>query len=119
MKRPADTGQDFARTLTKLLRLLRMEERSRFARACGLDRDALEQGIGDAVADLPRYELVRLFILTAVPTLRMISDIFSTLECLGVAIRTTGCVFILADPTAAENRTELAFSQQSIGALSN
>jgi hypothetical protein len=49
----------------------------------------------------------------------MLKQIFSVLAHFGSSARTTGCVFILADPTLTEGRTEIELSPQSVGVISD
>src|SRR5205807_2541200 len=67
----------------------------------------------------PRYEIARVVLTLAKSTIRMLQEIFESLESLGVSVRTTGCVFVLADPTQPDPKSELEFSPQAVGTVSD
>ena len=113
-----NTNTDLASSVSRLIALLQTEERENLIRACGLGDDASKEDIVESVCELPRYELVRLFVLAAGATLTMLREIFLALESFGIRVRTTGCVFMLSDPTIRERRAELEFSQQSVNVIS-
>jgi hypothetical protein len=101
--------------LRRLLKFLTDTELKSLGAQVGLDEGVDEQRILDATSGLPHYEVVRLFIKAASPTLVMLQQVFDALEVLGVHTRTTGCLFVLANPTKPGQRTELIFSPQAVG----
>lgn len=101
--------------LRRLLRFLTDAELESLGRDIGLCEIINEEYILGATSSLPRYEVVRLFLKAATPTLLLLRQVFDALEVLGVHARTTGCVFVLANPTRPGERTELLFSPQAVG----
>lgn len=101
--------------LRRLLKFLTDTELKLLGAQVGLDEGIDEQRILDATSSLPHYEVVRLFVKAASPTLLLLQQVFDALEVLGVQTRTTGCLFILANPTKPGQRTELIFSPQAVG----
>ena len=109
----------FGKTFERVLALLQQDERRNFMRACGLEPDAKTTDLEKALAGLPRYEVIRIFLSVAAPTLQMIMDVFRAMEQLGIAVRTTGCVFVLANAIGGHKmQKEIVFSPQSVGILS-
>lgn len=111
-------NNEMRKNIRRLMSLLSKDELAEVLYAIGAPRGADSEQIIGILMKLPRYQLVRLFILAAGPTLKILQDIFSTLEVFKIAVRTTGCIFILANPTSSEESTEVAFSQQSISVIS-
>src|ERR1700686_3933085 len=101
--------------LRRLLRFLTDAELESLGRDIGLCETIDEEYILGATSSLPRYEVVRLFLKAATPTLLLLRQVFDALEVLGVHARTTGCVFVLANPSKPGERTELVFSPQAVG----
>lgn len=103
--------------LRRLLRFLTDAELRSLGDDIGLSETIDEEQILEATSNLPRYEVVRLFLKAANPTLLLLRQVLDALEVLGVHARTTGCVFVLANPTQPGERTELFFSPQAVGML--
>lgn len=101
--------------LRRLLRFLTDAELQSLGGEIGLYGRIDEEHILRATSSLPRYEVVRLFLKAATPTLLLLRQVFDALEALDVHARTTGCVFVLANPTQPGERTELVFSPQAVG----
>ncbi len=101
--------------LRRLVRFLTNAELESLGEDLALVGPIEEESILVATVDLPRYEVVRLFLKAANPTLTLLRQVFNALEALGVNVRTTGCLFVLANPTQPGERTELAFSPQVVG----
>lgn len=101
--------------LARLVRFLTDAELESLGGEIGLYEAIDEKQILRATSGMPRYEVVRLFLKAATPTLLLLRQVFAALEVLGVHARTTGCVFVLANPTRPGERTELFFSPQAVG----
>lgn len=111
--------EEFSKSIKKLLLLLQLEERENLAANVGLSKDSNIEQIENAIRDYPRYEIMRLFLLSLNPTLAMFEDIFSVLEMLNVSVRTTGCIFMLNNPLVPDGKTGMSFSKQTVGLLSD
>ena len=103
--------------LRRLVRFLTDGELKSLGEDLALVGPIEEESILAATVDLPRYEVVRLFLKAANPTLTLLRQVFDALEALGVHVRTTGCLFVLANPTQPGERKELAFSPQLVGVV--
>ena len=101
----------------RLIRLLSIREFESLAAELGLPAGSTPEDVFKLLLELPRYESVRLFLKAADATLHVLKDIFLVLERLGVAVRTTGCVFILPSPSNFADKTEVAFSSQAVGTI--
>jgi hypothetical protein len=110
---------DRNKALLRLLRLMTEAEKESFKSDFGIGNAADEGEILKVIESLPRYEAVRAFLRAADATLVLLRDVFEILESFGIATKTTGCVFVLANPTNPAERTELVFSQQTVGAVSS
>jgi hypothetical protein len=98
----------------RLLRTVSRQEARELAVRLGLpDTDA--SSLAASLGSLPRYEIVRTILQFALPTLRLLQEIFGYLAVLGVSVRTTGCSFVLADPLQPGAPCELEFSPQAVG----
>lgn len=104
-------------TAEKLMRVLARDELSSLAEAMTLPHTASPKEIADSMSTLPRYEIVRIILGAANPTLLLLRDIFDALEIFGVSARTTGCAFALADPVSGRAKSELEFSPQAVGTV--
>jgi hypothetical protein len=105
--------------LIRLLRLMTAPEKESFRSDFGIANGAGDDEIIEVIAGLPRYEAVRAFLRAADATLVLLRELFEILDSFGVATKTTGCVLVLADPANPAERTEMAFSQQIVGAVSS
>ncbi len=103
--------------LVRLLRLMTEAEKRDFKADFDLADNASDDEVMETIEALPRYEAVRAFLRAGDPTLVLLREVFEILESFGIATRTTGCVFVLANPAKPEERTELSFSQQTVGAV--
>jgi len=103
-----------AAVAVRLLQILSRDELAQLATSLGL-ADAKATQVAEALADLPRYEIARVALQAANSTIQMLKEIFQALAHLGVSVRTTGFVFVLADPIDLGPRCELEFSSQAIG----
>lgn len=112
-------SKEFTESIGRFLSLLEARERGKIAVECGLSADCSSDQIIDAVSDLPRYEVVRLILIAAGPTLQMLQQIFSTLEHFDIAVRTTGCVFMLERPIKKKGGESLELSKQTVELLSD
>jgi hypothetical protein len=101
--------------LRRLIRFLTDAELQSLGTQIGLGEEIDEEHILVATSGLPHYEVVRLFLKAATPTLLLLRQVFDALEVLGVHARTTGCLFVLANPSKPGERTELVFSPQAVG----
>lgn len=101
----------------RLFKLLTNAERCAFNMNLGLNGDADEKTTLSTLESLPRYEATRVFLGAAEASFTMMKQIFLTLEKLGASVRTTGCIFILADPTNPEEQTEVEFLQQAVDVI--
>lgn len=101
--------------LRRLIRFLTDEELQSLGAQIGLGEKIDEEQILTATSSMPHYEVVRLFLKVASPTLLLLRQVFDALEILGVHARTTGCLFVLANPSTPGERTELVFSPQAVG----
>jgi hypothetical protein len=110
---------DKQNALLRLLRLMTQAEREAFLTDYDISDTESDASILASIGRLPRYEAVRAFLRAADATLLVLRDVFEILESFGIATRTTGCVFVLSNPANREERTELAFSQQTVGAVCN
>ena len=108
---------DKTKSLLRLVRLMTESEKEVFLIEFGLGINSSDNDILETIGKLPKYETVRAFLRVADATLKLLKDIFEILESFGIATRTTGCIFVIANPTKPEERTEIAFSQQIVGAL--
>jgi hypothetical protein len=100
-----------------LIRMLSVMEFGSLVSELGLPVNSTTEDAFERLRTLPRYEAVRLFLKAADVTLNVLRDIFLVLERLGVAVRTKGCVFILASPSNLTDKTEVAFSPQTVGTV--
>src|ERR1043165_797584 len=101
--------------LRRLVRFLTDAELQSLGAQIGLGEKIDEEHILTATSSMPHYEVVRLFLEAASPTLLLLRQVFDALEVLGVHARTTGCLFVLANPSKPGERTELVFSPQAVG----
>lgn len=101
--------------LKRILKLMTQEEKDKFKKEFKLPADASNSEIIEKIQKLPRYETIRAFMNAGSSTLSLLQEIINILMSFNASIRTTGCVFILANPKNPEQKTELAFSQQTIG----
>lgn len=105
------------RGLLRMLRLMTEPEHVAFRTELGLEEVASDEEVVNTLGDLPRYEAVRLFLRACDSTLILLRDMFEALDSFGLTTRTTGCVFVLADPANPADRTEVAFSQQTVSSV--
>lgn len=106
-------------TAERLMRVLSRDELASLAEAMNLPPTASTEEVAGSMSELPRYEIVRATLRAANPTLLLLRDIFDSLEFFGISVRTTGCVFVLADPVSSQTKSELEFSPQAVGTISN
>lgn len=92
-------------------------ERMAFKTELGLNDTASEEDIISCINELPRYEIVRLFIQASDSTIVLLREIFETLESFGYLARTTGCIFLLASPSNPVGNSEVHFSPQTVNAV--
>ncbi len=109
-------GTGAAAVAERLLRILSREEVAFLADSLGLSGANASQ-IADSLGALPRYEIARIVLKVGNSTVRLLQDIFDCLMSLGVSVRTTGCVFVLADPLQAGDQCDLEFSPQAVGSV--
>ncbi len=107
------------REFVRLLRLMTETEKRSFKAELNLGESLNDKAILAAIEKLPGYESLRAFIRAVEPTLTLLREIFEILETFKITTKTTGCVFVLANPVNPEERSELAFSQQTVGAVCN
>jgi hypothetical protein len=100
-----------------LLRIISKEEMMRLSESLARPANASADDIGASLAALPRYEIARITLKLANSTIRLLQDVFECLGSLGVSARTTGCVFVLADPLQPGRKSELEFSPQAVGSI--
>jgi hypothetical protein len=105
------------RAAGRLLPILSKEELTLLAGSLGLKQGASIGDISDTLAALPRYEITRVVLSLANSTIRLLQDVFDSLAMFGVSARTTGCVFVLADPIQPGRKSELEFSPQAVGSI--
>ncbi|MGH9762970.1 MAG: hypothetical protein ACREDR_12925 [Blastocatellia bacterium] len=101
----------------RLLKLISREEVARFANILGMQEDSEDADITARLCKLPRYEMVRVVLQAGTDTLLLLRDILSGLDDLGVSARTTGAVFVLANPIGAAPTSELEVSRQAAGMI--
>jgi hypothetical protein len=100
-----------------MLRLMTEPENVAFRTELGLDEAASDDDVVNALGNLPRYEAVRMLLRASDSTLLLLRDVFEALDSFGLATKTTGCVFVLANPANPAERTEVTFSQQTVSAI--
>jgi hypothetical protein len=110
-------GTDINKGLRRLLSLMTEDEKRQFKKQFKLQGDMKDKDILKAIGCLPKYESLRAFMFVANSTVILLKEIFSHLDLLGVATRTTGCIFTLTNPTNQEKKEEIAFSQQTVNAV--
>ncbi len=103
----------------KLLSVITDEERRSLLQIVGVAESCAESEFLEAIQRMPRYAVVRAYLRALSPTLEMLQDVVTILEKFDVRVRTTGAVFILADPASPGSRTEMQLSQQMVGVLSS
>jgi hypothetical protein len=103
--------------LVHLLRLMTKNEKRSFKADFNLAENANDDETIEAIVKLPKYEAIRAFIRAGDPTIILLREVFEILATFGIATKTTGCVFVLANPAKPEEHTELAFSQQTVDAV--
>ncbi len=103
----------------RLLRVLSSDELNALGNTLGLQATVDLDEIAVSLGKLARFEIVRVVLKAATSTLVLLQDIFSSLASFGISARTTGFVFVLADPSQPGQECELEFSPQAIGCVSD
>jgi hypothetical protein len=105
------------KALLRLLRLMTEPEKEDFRADFCIAQGASDDELMERLEGLPRYEAVRAFLRAAEATLILLKEVFEILQSFGIATKTTGCVFVLANPANPAEQTELVFAQQTVGAV--
>jgi hypothetical protein len=106
-----------SRSLKRLVRLMTEPESVAFRTELGLAEDSTDHDVANALGSLPRYDAVRILLRASDSTLLLLRDVFESLDSFGLSTRTTGCVFVLANPANPAERREVAFSQQTVSTI--
>lgn len=105
------------KALLRLLRLMTEPEKEDFRADFSIAQGVSDDELMERLESLPRYEAVRAFLRAADATLIILKEVFEILQSFGIATKTTGCVFVLANPANPAEQTELVFAQQTVGAV--